>query len=181
MHVCSYLGRLIFSVFLASYGAAYSGTIRPLICGVDDLRPADIAGVYVHTSRNGGLRLEIRADGTASLGQNVFPFRATAGGIVRMAGALHSNDWPQDEFAFEGFSPDTWESVSRRYKIAYKGEVREILDISNPSQPLSMNPERPSFPWTTTAVVASLIVGGLVGRHYGMRSERLHIAAQSSR
>lgn len=182
MHVCSYLRRLMAGVFFASYGAAHAGTIRPLICGVDDPHPADIAGVYAQTDEKVGVRLAIRQDGTAALSKDVFPLRATAGGIVRMAGPIYSNDWPKDEFAFEGVSSRSGDPVTRRYKRVHSGESLEILDISDPSNPIKLSPQKPNspFPWTTTAVVASLIVGGLVGRHYGVRSKNSHTAAQSS-
>jgi hypothetical protein len=110
------------------------------------------------------------------------PGTSLAGGIIIVGGWNTADNWPRDEFAFEGFSSHSGEPVTRRYKLAHNGESLEILDISDPTNPIKLSPQKPEgpFPWTTTAVVASLIVGGLVGRHYGMRSKKSHIAARSS-
>ena len=99
-----------------------------------------------------------------------------------MAGPMYCNEWPRDEFAFEGFSKDAGEPVKRRYKLDYNRKSLEIVDISDPSNPIKLSPQKTDgpLPWTTTAAVASLIVGVLVGRYYGMRTKKSPAAAQPS-
>jgi len=135
--------------------------------------PSDIAGTYVHTGRNGDfIRLEIQKEGTARLDHYVFPVMGTLGGIIRMAGQYYENNWPWEEFAFEGVYVISGVSVSRRYKREYNPERDqwEILDISDPANPIKLDPATPPFPWTATFIVSALVVGGLMGRYSAKRS-----------
>lgn len=91
-----------------------------------------------------------------------------------MAGQYYANNWPWEEFAFEGVHIISGESVSRKYNRKYipERDQWEMLDISDPSNPIKLDPATPPFPWTATFVVSALIVGGLVGRYSAKRNAK---------
>ena len=161
--------------------AAAGNFFGPTICDPRPPSPRDVAGIYANARAGSYSRLEIRQDGTARLDHDGPTLWATtAGGIIRMAGGPYSNDWPWDEFTFEGFASQSRDPVSRRYEKKWNRErgQLEILDITDPSNPIKLRPATPPFPWTATFVVSALIVGGLVGGYSAKgRSTSKHSAS----
>ena len=153
---------------LGSCGVAFAGSFGPIVCGPSFPNPRDVAGVYQHRDADRYVRLEIDPYGTAEL----CVFGASeeiprAGGVVLMVGPTPSEDWPRDEFVFKGIACYSGDAISRRYKSRYNREQDrlEIVDITDPDNPINLSPEVPPFPWTATFVVSALIVGGLLGRY----------------
>jgi hypothetical protein len=189
---------------LGSCGVAFAGNFFddfscPSYFSANPFR--GFAGIYEHSTAETYVRLQVGEGGIAELYEGADDHgrgvdrsggsyiidgapqgTSLAGGVILVAGWNTAENWPKDELAFEGFSSHSGEPVTRRYKLVHKGESLEILDISDPSSPITLRPQKSEgpFPWTTTAVVASLIVGSLAGRHYGMRSKKSHFATQSS-
>lgn len=165
---------LAYATLLSGFEIAAAGNFfGPTICNPRPASPRDVAGIYASARAGSYARLEIRPDGTARLDQDCPTLYATtASGIIRMAGGPYSSDWPWDEFTFEGFSNQSSDPVSRRYKQKWNRErgQLEILDMSDPSNPIKLMPEAPPFPWTTTFVVSALVVGGLLGRYWAKRN-----------
>jgi hypothetical protein len=165
---------LKFAALLGGLESAAAGNLfGPTICDPRSPSPRDVAGIYANARAGSYARLEIRPDGTARLDHDGPTLWATtAGGIITMAGGPYSNDWPWDEFTFEGFSSQSRDPVTRRYKQKWNRERDrlEILDISDPSNPIKLIPEARPFPWTATFVVSALVVGGLMGRYLAKRS-----------
>lgn len=159
---------------LGSCNVAFAGNWSGfIVCGPSFPDPRDVAGVYQHRDADRYVRLEIDPYGTAEL--RVFGASEEiplAGGVVLMVGPTPSEEWPRDEFVFKGMACYSGEAISRRYKSRYNREQDrlEIVDITDPDNPINLSPEELPFPWTSAFVVSALIVGGLVGRYSAKRS-----------
>jgi hypothetical protein len=173
MNVLLRLGACV--ALLGSCNVAFAGNFfGPTFCGPSFPDPRDVAGVYQHRDADRYVRLEIDPYGTAEL--RVFGASEKiplAGGVVLMAGQTPSEDWPRDEFVFKGVACYSGDVISRRYKRHYNHEQdrSEIVDITDPDNPINLSPEEPPFPWTAAFVVSALIVGGLVGRYSARRGD----------
>ena len=143
--------------------------------------PSDVAGVYQHRDADRDVRLEIDPYGTAEL--RVFgaseEIPLVGGGVVLMVRPTSSEDSHRDEFVFKGIACYSGDAISRRYKRRYNREQDrlEIVDITDPSNPIKLRPATPPFPWTATFMVSALIVGGLLGRYSARRGDNTYDCA----
>jgi hypothetical protein len=181
-------------LLMACNPAVAGSFFGPIVCGPRPPHPSDIAGVYEDASAKSYVRLEVSEGGVAELyegaderGRSVdrlgrmyildgAPFGTSlAGGVILVAGWNTADDWPRDEFVFEGFSSRTGERVTRRYKREYNRELDrlEILDVSDPSNPFKLSPPTVRFfPWTESLVVG-LVLGGLAALRFATRTAKL--------
>lgn len=162
---------------LGSCGMAFAGNFFGLGgCGVSFPHPRDFAGVYQYRDTDRRyVRLQIDPYGTANL--HTLGDAPSAAGVILMAGRTQMEELPHDEFVFKGVSYLDGSVLTRRYKPTWKGGRQEILDVTDPSNPIKLRPATPPFPWTSAFVVSALIVGGLMGRYSARRGDKTHDSA----